>query len=147
MAMEAALFTTDQTPEPAPSTIAYKGDLVRFEGKEAVALWKQLRSLISDAAIEISERELLDGVIEGRRQLWVGKSKEGEAVFFTSINGSVLSIDTMAGEGLEDIRRWVEEICEWGRQQECEKAVFIGRHGWRRIFSDWRAYTTMLKDL
>lgn len=73
------------------------------------------------------------GVREGRFQRWDGEDSSIVTEILQSPRRKTLHFFLAAGN-MTELRGMVPPIMEWGKQQGCTKASFIGRLGWMRSF-------------
>jgi len=73
------------------------------------------------------------GVAEGRFQLW-GNEECGivTELLKTPLRKTLLFF--LAGGHLEGLQAMTPAILQWGREQGCTHAAFVGRFGWERTF-------------
>jgi hypothetical protein len=77
--------------------------------------------------------DIAEAVTAGRMQRWDGDA----STIITEILDSPLRrtlLFFLAEGNLRELRAMARPILEWGRQQGCTHASFVGRFGWERSF-------------
>jgi hypothetical protein len=54
----------------------------------------------------------------------------------------------LSGGNLDEIIKGERLICEWAKSMGCHRVTATGRHGWKKVFPDYRAVSTVfVKEL
>jgi hypothetical protein len=54
----------------------------------------------------------------------------------------------LSGGNLDEIIKGERLICEWAKSMGCHRVTATGRHGWKKVFPDYRAASTVfVKEL
>ena len=112
----------------------------------------QCRSWIEDALAYSGDthdfKDIVDGVLSGHMQLWVGK--EGCAI--TEIvrfpKKKVLHVFLAAGE-MGQIVDFQDSAVQFAKQNGCDALTLAGRTGWKRVLKDhgWKEqHVALIKE-
>lgn len=93
--------------------------------------------------------DVLEGVHEGRFQMWTGE----HSVMVTEVEqypkGKVLHF-FLAGGTMDELSVMFPFVRQWGKDQGCVKATLTGRKGWARSFltkhRGWRELDLVLLE-
>ena len=91
-------------------------------------------------------RDIVDGVLEGRMQLWAGDS--GCAVTEISVypKKKVLHVFLAAGD-MDQIIDFQDSAIQFAKMNGCDSMTIAGRSGWKRVLDkhDWREQFVVLE--
>lgn len=99
----------------------------------AIIDFQRLREALAHAGDTYTLADIEEGVASGRFQEW----SAGRSAIITELretpNVRFIHFFLAAGD-LRELRPLAELALQWGREQGCTRASFIGRFGWLRSF-------------
>jgi hypothetical protein len=96
--------------------------------------------------------DIVDGVMSGHMQLWMGKNGCAVTEIVVYPNKKVLHVFLAGGNkgyGIKQITDMHDDAMAWGKQQGCEGMTVAGRKGWKKVLQKkgWsEQFTTLLKE-
>jgi len=96
--------------------------------------------------------DIVDGVMSGHMQLWMGKNGCAVTEIVVYPNKKVLHVFLAGGNkgyGIKQITDMHDDAMAWGKQQDCEGMTVAGRKGWKKVLQKkgWsEQFTTLLKE-
>ena len=97
-------------------------------------------------------KDIVDGVISGHMQLWMGANGCAVTEIIVYPNKKVLHVFLAGGDqgqGIKQITDMHDDAMAWGKQQGCVGMTVTGRKGWKRVLQSkgWtEQFTTLLKE-
>ena len=97
-------------------------------------------------------KDIVDGVMSGDFQLWMGSNGCAVTEIVVYPNKKVLHVFLAGGEqgqGIEQITDMHDDAMAWGKAQGCDGMTVTGRRGWKKILQPkgWtEQFTTLLKE-
>ena len=97
-------------------------------------------------------KDIVDGVISGHMQLWMGANGCAVTEIVVYPNKKVLHVFLAGGDkglGIEQITDMHDDAIEFGKQQGCVGMTVTGRKGWKKVLQSrgWsEQFTTLLKE-
>jgi len=97
-------------------------------------------------------KDIVDGVISGHMQLWLGVNGCAVTEIVVYPNKKVLHVFLAGGDqgqGIKQITDMHDDAMAWGKQQGCVGMTVTGRKGWKRVLQSkgWtEQFTTLLKE-
>ena len=97
-------------------------------------------------------KDIVDGVISGHMQLWMGTNGCAVTEIIVYPNKKVLHVFLAGGDkgyGIKQITDMHDDAMAWGKQQGCDGMTVAGRKGWKKVLQSrgWSAqFTTLLKE-
>ena len=97
-------------------------------------------------------KDIVDGVISGHMQLWLGVNGCAVTEIVVYPNKKVLHVFLAGGDqgqGIKQITDLHDDAMAWGKQQGCVGMTVTGRKGWKRVLQSkgWtEQFTTLLKE-
>jgi len=98
-------------------------------------------------------KDIVDGVISGHMQLWLGVNGCAVTEIVVYPNKKVLHVFLAGGDqgqGIKQITDMHDDAMAWGKQQGCVGMTVTGRKGWKRVLQSkgWtEQFTTLLKEI
>jgi hypothetical protein len=94
---------------------------------------------------QVTEAELLDDAMAGRKQIWMawdGANKAVQAVFSTSIDeakdgSKTARLHFCTGQDREQWQDLLADILAWAAQNGCKRFRTIARKGWSEHLADY----------
>ncbi len=77
--------------------------------------------------------DIASAISSGQKQLWAGTDSAIVTQIVITPQKKELWFFLAAGN-MEEVQRMYPLILEWGREQGCVRATFVGRRGWARTF-------------
>ena len=80
--------------------------------------------------------DIVDGVMSGHMQLWMGKNGCAVTEIVVYPNKKVLHVFLAGGNkgyGIKQITDMHDDAMAWGKQQGCEGMTVAGRKGWKKV--------------
>ena len=96
--------------------------------------------------------DIVDGVMSGHMQLWMGKNGCAVTEIVVYPNKKVLHVFLAGGNkgyGIKQITDMHDDAMAWGKQQGCDGMTVAGRKGWKKVLQSrgWsEQFTTLLKE-
>jgi len=96
--------------------------------------------------------DIVDGVISGHMQLWMGESGCAVTEILVYPNKKILHVFLAGGDqghGIEQITDMHDDAVAWAKAQGCQGMSISGRKGWKKILESrgWRQqFTTLAKE-
>ena len=84
----------------------------------------------------ITPTDMVEAALQGHVRAWF----RNDSVIVGSARHRALVIHVASGD-LDDVLDLLkEEVYDWGREQGCERTVFVGRRGWAKVLEHdgWR---------
>jgi|TARA_R100000951_G_scaffold90672_1_gene78968 hypothetical protein len=97
-------------------------------------------------------KDIVDGIISGNMQLWLGANGCAITEIVVYPNKKVLHVFLAGGDkglGIEQITDMHDDAIEFGKQQGCVGMTVTGRKGWKKVLQSrgWsEQFTTLLKE-
>jgi len=97
-------------------------------------------------------KDIVDGIISGNMQLWLGANGCAITEIVVYPNKKVLHVFLASGDkglGIEQITDMHDDAIEFGKQQGCVGMTVTGRKGWKKVLQSrgWsEQFTTLLKE-
>ena len=97
-------------------------------------------------------KDIVDGIISGNMQLWLGANGCAVTEIVVYPNKKVLHVFLAGGDkglGIEQITDMHDDAIEFGKQQGCVGMTVTGRKGWKKVLQSrgWsEQFTTLLKE-
>ena len=97
-------------------------------------------------------KDIVDGVLSGHMQLWMGANGCAVTEIVVYPNKKVLHVFLVGGDqgqGIEQITDMHDDAMAWGKAQGCNGMTVTGRRGWKKILQPkgWtEQFTTLLKE-
>ena len=97
-------------------------------------------------------KDIVDGIISGNMQLWLGANGCAVTEIVVYPNKKVLHVFLAGGDqgqGIEQITDMHDDAMEFGKQQGCIGMTVTGRRGWKKVLQSrgWsEQFTTLLKE-
>ena len=94
-------------------------------------------------------KDVVQGIIEGRMQLWPGENACAVTEIVVYPMKKVLHV-FLAGGNMETIVDMQKSAEEWGKAQGCTAMTIAGRKGWSRVLADHgyrEQFVTLAKEL
>ena len=97
-------------------------------------------------------KDIVDGVLSGHMQLWMGANGCAVTEIVVYPNKKVLHVFLAGGDqgqGIEQITDMHDDAMAWGKQQGCDGMTVAGRKGWKKVLQSrgWsEQFTTLLKE-
>jgi hypothetical protein len=96
--------------------------------------------------------DIVDGIISGHMQLWVGESGCAVTEILVYPNKKILHVFLAGGDqghGIKQITDMHDDAVEWGKAQGCDGMTVAGRKGWKKVLESkgWKQqFTTLSKE-
>ena len=97
-------------------------------------------------------KDIVDGIISGNMQLWLGANGCAITEIVVYPNKKVLHVFLAGGDkglGIKQITDMHDDAIEFGKQQGCVGMTVTGRKGWKKVLQSrgWsEQFTTLLKE-
>ena len=97
-------------------------------------------------------KDIVDGVISGHMQLWMGANGCAVTEIVVYPNKKVLHVFLAGGDkghGIKQITDMHDDAVTWGKAQGCTGMSVAGRKGWKKVLQKkgWsEQFTTLLKE-
>ena len=97
-------------------------------------------------------KDIVDGVMSGHMQLWMGANGCAVTEIIVYPNKKVLHVFLAGGDkgyGIKQITDMHDDAMAWGKQQGCDGMTVAGRKGWKKVLQSrgWsEQFTTLLKE-
>ena len=97
-------------------------------------------------------KDVVDGVLQGKMQLWLGANGCAVTEIVVYPNKKVLHVFLAGGDqgqGIEQITDMHDDAMAFGKQQGCDGMTVTGRRGWKKVLQSrgWtEQFTTLLKE-
>ena len=97
-------------------------------------------------------KDIVDGVLSGHMQLWMGENGCAVTEIIVYPNKKVLHVFLAGGDkgyGIKQITDMHDDAMAWGKQQGCDGMTVAGRRGWKKVLQSrgWsEQFTTLLKE-
>ena len=97
-------------------------------------------------------KDIVDGVLSGHMQLWMGTNGCAVTEIIVYPNKKVLHVFLAGGDkgyGIKQITDMHDDALAWGKQQGCDGMTVAGRKGWKKVLQSrgWsEQFTTLLKE-
>ena len=97
-------------------------------------------------------KDIVDGVLSGHMQLWMGANGCAVTEVIVYPNKKVLHVFLAGGDkgyGIKQITDMHDDAMAWGKAQGCDGMTVTGRRGWKKILQPrgWtEQFTTLLKE-
>ncbi len=97
-------------------------------------------------------KDIVDGVISGHMQLWMGANGCAVTEIVVYPNKKVLHVFLAGGDkghGIKQITDMHDDAVTWGKAQGCTGMSVAGRKGWKKVLEDkgWKQqFTTLAKE-
>jgi len=97
-------------------------------------------------------KDIVDGVISGHMQLWMGANGCAVTEIVVYPNKKVLHVFLAGGDkghGIKQITDMHDDAVAWGKAQGCTGMSVAGRKGWKKVLEDkgWKQqFTTLAKE-
>ena len=97
-------------------------------------------------------KDIVDGVLSGHMQLWMGSNGCAVTEIVVYPNKKVLHVFLAGGDkgyGIHQITDMHDDAITWGKHQGCIGMTVTGRRGWKKILEPkgWsEQFTTLLKE-
>lgn len=97
-------------------------------------------------------KDIVDGVLSGHMQLWMGTNGCAVTEIIVYPNKKVLHVFLAGGDkgyGIKQITDMHDDAMAWGKQQGCDGMTVAGRKGWKKVLQSrgWsEQFTTLLKE-
>jgi len=97
-------------------------------------------------------KDIVDGVLSGHMQLWMGENGCAVTEVIVYPNKKVLHVFLAGGDkgyGIKQITDMHDDAMAWGKQQGCDGMTVAGRRGWKKVLQSrgWsEQFTTLLKE-
>ena len=91
--------------------------------------------------------DIVDGVLSGHMQLWLGVKGCAVTEIIVYPNKKVLHVFLAGGDqghGIEQITDMHDDAVEWGKAQGCDGMTVAGRKGWKKVLESrgWKQQFT-----
>lgn len=124
---------------------------VQVQPYEVLGVWPKVRPLIQKAVDteempHLSPEDLLNELIYGRQQLWLGEKAAvvTQIQTYPQCKSCVLTFC-----GGDDMQSWFAEahakIKAWATLNGCQEVLVVGRPGWEKFFPDMKKITITLR--
>lgn len=119
-----------------------EANLVNFRKDEVKKVWPLAESYIQEACKSndgFSAEHILKFLEEGTMQLWMAVDEHNKVlcVCVTEVreypNYRVCDLRITTGEQYDRWVSFMDQICEWAKQNNCKKMEVFARPGWERI--------------
>ena len=96
-------------------------------------------------------KDIVDGVLSGHMQLWMGSKGCAVTEIIVYPNKKVLHVFLAGGDkgyGIKQITDMHDDAMAWGKEQGCDGMTVAGRKGWKKVLQSkgWtEQFTTLLK--
>ena len=97
-------------------------------------------------------KDIVDGVLSGHMQLWMGANGCAVTEVIVYPNKKVLHVFLAGGDkgyGIKQITDMHDDAMAWGKLQGCDGMTVAGRKGWKKVLESrgWsEQFTTLLKE-
>ena len=97
-------------------------------------------------------KDIVDGVLSGHMQLWMGANGCAVTEVIVYPNKKVLHVFLAGGDkgyGIKQITDMHDDAMAWGKEQGCNGMTVAGRKGWKKVLQSkgWtEQFTTLLKE-
>ena len=97
-------------------------------------------------------KDIVDGVLSGHMQLWMGTNGCAVTEIVVYPNKKVLHVFLAGGDkgyGIKQITDMHDDAIAWGKLQGCNGMTVAGRKGWKKVLQSrgWsEQFTTLLKE-
>ena len=97
-------------------------------------------------------KDIVDGVLSGHMQLWMGANGCAVTEVIVYPNKKVLHVFLAGGDkgyGIKQITDMHDDAMAWGKEQGCDGMTIAGRKGWKKVLQSkgWtEQFTTLLKE-
>ena len=97
-------------------------------------------------------KDIVDGVLSGHMQLWLGVKGCAVTEIVVYPNKKVLHVFLAGGDkghGIKQITDMHDDAVTWGKAQGCDGMTIAGRRGWKKVLESkgWSEQnTTLLKE-
>ena len=97
-------------------------------------------------------KDIVDGVLSGHMQLWMGTNGCAVTEIIVYPNKKVLHVFLAGGDkgyGIKQITDMHDDAMAWSKQQGCDGMTVAGRKGWKKVLQSrgWsEQFTTLLKE-
>ena len=97
-------------------------------------------------------KDIVDGVLSGHMQLWMGSNGCAVTEIIVYPNKKVLHVFLAGGDkgyGIKQITDMHDDAMAWGKEQGCDGMTVAGRKGWKKVLQSkgWtEQFTTLLKE-
>ena len=97
-------------------------------------------------------KDIVDGVLSGHMQLWMGENGCAVTEVIVYPNKKVLHVFLAGGDkgyGIKQITDMHDDAMAWGILQGCDGMTVAGRKGWKKVLQSrgWsEQFTTLLKE-
>jgi len=111
-----------------------------------------IQSALNKGGDTHSFKDIVDGVLSGHMQLWLGANGCAVTEIVVYPNKKVLHVFLAGGDqgqGIEQITDMHDDAVLWGKQQGCVGMTVTGRRGWKKVLQSrgWtEQFTTLLKE-
>ena len=120
--------------------------------QELLKARKWIESALNKGGDTHSYKDIVDGVISGHMQLWMGAKGCAVTEIVVYPNKKVLHVFLAGGEqghGIKQITDMHDDAVKWGKAQGCSAMSISGRKGWKRVLEEkgWKQqFTTLAKE-
>jgi hypothetical protein len=91
--------------------------------------------------------DVLRRIETGQARLWQNNDSVGVTEVIQYPNKRIARIWLAAGN-VDDIKEVEPAVCMWAKENKCQEVHIDGRHGWERVWKDYRAVrVTLVKEL
>ena len=97
-------------------------------------------------------KDIVDGVLSGHMQLWLGVKGCAVTEIVVYPNKKVLHVFLAGGDkghGIKQITDMHDDAVTWGKAQGCDGMTIAGRKGWKKVLESrgWSEQnTTLIKE-
>ncbi len=120
--------------------------------EELIRCRKWIQSALNKGGNTHEFKDIVDGIISGNMQLWLGANGCAITEIVVYPNKKVLHVFLAGGDkglGIEQITDMHDDAIEFGKQQGCVGMTVTGRKGWKKVLQSrgWsEQFTTLLKE-
>ena len=120
--------------------------------EELVRCRKWIESALDKGGNTHNFKDIVDGIISGHMQLWLGLNGCAVTEIVVYPNKKVLHVFLAGGDqgqGIAQITDMHDDAVAWGKDQGCIGMTVTGRKGWKKVLETkgWKEqFTTLLKE-